>query len=402
METGSLRLPTFDAADPAVLADPYPRYAELRRAGPLARGGVGQWVVSRHADVAALLRDRRLGTEYPPEYHEFSNGTGPARDFFERIILDRDPPAHTRLRRLMGAAFSPRLVQRMERQIARVTAGLLGPLAERGRFDAVADLAFPLPVTVVCELLGIPAADRDLVRPKAVDLCLGFASVVPAHQRATVDAAVVWLRDYVGSLLDERRRVPREDLLSTLLAAEADGETLTREEIVDNAVFLFFAGFETTVNLIATGCAALLSHPDQWARLRGDRTLVGTAVEEFLRYDAPIQLTARLVREPVDVGGRTIRAGRVLVLLLGSANRDEHRFADPDRLDVGRSPNPHVSFGGGPHHCLGAVLARAEGRVVFEHLLARFAAIEPAGPAVRRRDATFRGLAGVPVAVRAA
>ncbi|MEU9192950.1 cytochrome P450 [Streptomyces hundungensis] len=393
----------FNSRAPEVLSDPYPVYAELRASGPLSRGGPGQWVVSRYADVVPLLRDRRLSHEYPPEYHEFSIGDGPANSFFQRIILDRDAPDHTRLRRLMAKAFSPRLVQRLHDFIERQVELLLAPGLEGGLFDAVTELAFPLPVMVVCELVGIPPVDRDLVRPHAIQLAKAFALYVAEEDRASAHAAVAWLREYIGALLEERRRDLGEDLLSQMLTAELaeePGVRLSREEIVDNTIFLFFAGFETTTNLIATSCAALLGHPRELARLRADPGLLPTAVEEFLRYDAPIQATARMAVDEIRVGGRTIRPGRVVVLLLGSANHDEERFEDPERLDVGRSPNPHVSFGGGAHHCLGAGLARAEAQVALGRLLSGALRFEPAGEVVRIPSVTFRSYASVPIALR--
>ncbi|MEU6217674.1 cytochrome P450 [Streptomyces sp. NPDC047022] len=393
----------FDSRDPAVLQNPYPIYRELRDSGGLSRGGPGQWVVSRYDDVAPLLRDRRLSHEYPPEYHEFSTGEGPAQSFFQRIVLDRDAPDHTRLRRLMAQAFSPRLIQQMHGYVERKVGELLTPALERGTFDAVTELAFPLPVSVVCELVGIPPVDRDLVRPYAIDLAKAFALYVPEEDRAAAHGAVAWLREYIGELLRGRRASLGEDLLSRMIVAEdaeQPGGRLTAEEIVDNTVFLFFAGFETTTNLIATSVAALVDHPDQAARLRRDPELLPGAVEEFLRFDAPIQATARLVREPVEVGGRTVRAGRVLVLLLGSANHDERRFAAPERLDVGRAPNPQLSFGGGAHHCLGAHLARIEGRAAIGWLLRHAPALKAAGEVVRRPSVTFRSYRSVPVALR--
>ncbi|MYT29256.1 MULTISPECIES: cytochrome P450 [unclassified Streptomyces] len=393
-------LPRFDPLAPDVLDDPYPAYARLRATAPLCRMGPGSYGVTRHKDVATLLKDRRLGSEFPEAYHRASAGDGAAGAFFRRIVLYRDPPDHTRLRRLLGQAFSPRLVRSLEARIGGLVDRLLEPARDTGRFDAVTDLAFPLPVMVVCELMGLSAADRDLIRPRAVDLGKAFAAVVPEEDRSAADAAVTWLREYLDEVLAERARRPGEDLLSRMLAAEEAGATLSHAEIVDNAVFSFFAGFETTMNLLATGCAALLEHPGELARLRADRSQLPSAVEEFLRYDAPIQGTARLVREPVTVGDRTLRPGRVLVLLLGSANRDGEVFRDPDRLDIGRDPNPQVSFGGGMHHCLGAVLARLEGRVVFGRLLDTFAALEPDGPALRRTDSSFRAYGTVPVAVR--
>jgi cytochrome P450 len=392
----------FDAFDPAVLHDPYPTYAALRAAGPLCRFGPGSWGVTRHADVVALQQDPRLGSEFPREYHELSAGAGPASEFFARIMLYRDPPEHRRLRQLMGRAFSPAVVRQMRNHIGELVDQLLAPGLSAGRLDVVPDLAYPLPVLVVCRMMGIPAEARDDVRRHAINLGRAFSAIVPLEARQGADEAVRWLRGYLGDLLEQRRRRPGTDLLSRLLTAEDDGARLSADEIVDNTVFSFFAGFETTVHLITTGCAELLNHPDQFDRLRADPSLVPTAVDEFLRYDAPIQGTARLVREPIELAGRKIRAGRVLVLLLGSANRDERVFTDPDRLDVGRTPNPHVTFGGGAHLCLGAFLARLEGAVVFDRLARRLTAMEPAAAAVRQTDTPFRAFATVPMTVRAA
>ncbi|WP_055483312.1 cytochrome P450 [Sphaerimonospora mesophila] len=393
--------PRFDALDPEVAADPYPVYRELRRAGPLCRMGPGSFGVTRYDDVVRLMRDPRLGSRFPESYHRMSAGDGAAGAFFGRIVLYRDPPEHTRLRRLIGKAFSPSLVRAFRPDLERMVDRLLDPVAARGSFDAVADLAFPLPVMAVCALMGIPEADHELIRPHAVDLGKAFAAIVPDADRPAADAAVAWLRGYLGEMLDRRRSSPGDDLLTRMLQAEEGGDRLSHEEIVDNAVFSFFAGFETTTNLIATGCAALLDHPGQQRLLRADPGLVPRAVEEFLRYDSPIQGIARMVREPVEVGGRTIRAGRVLILLLGSANRDPSRFDDPDELLVARDPNPHLAFGGGTHTCLGAALARVEADVVFRALLRRFRVLAPAAPATRR-DGTFRAYARVPIEVEAA
>ena len=393
--------PRFDAGDPAVREDPYPAYAALRRAAPLCRGGPGQWAVTRHADVAALLGDPRLGNRFPDDYHRFSLGDGPASDFLQRIVLHQDRPHHARLRRVMSWAFSPRVVSALRPRIGELVDGLLAPACDRGLLEAVDDLAFPLPVMVVCELIGIPSDDRQDVRARAFDLGKAFASRVPEPDRVAADAAVVWMRDYIRALIHDRPG-RGDDLLSRMLDPGDGADQLSEEEVVDNVVFLFFAGFETTTSMIATGCAALLDHPDELARLREDRSLVPSAVEEFLRWDAPIQSRLRLVLDPIEVHGRTIRPGRALLLLLGSANHDERVFPDAGRLDIGRSPNPHVSFGGGFHHCLGAALARAEGVVVFERLLARFGRLEPAGQATREMESPFRTFSRIPIAVRAA
>ncbi|WP_406724077.1 cytochrome P450 [Streptomyces sp. GD-15H] len=390
----------FDSRDPRVLDDPYPVYAELRAAGRLARGSAGQWVVSHHADVAKLLKDRRLGHRYPAEYHEFSNGSGPANDFLQRIVLDQDPPTHTFWRRIMQQSFSPPLMRRLYDYVAGQVDELMAAAMERGRLDVVDDLAFPLPVTVVCELLGIPDVDRAAVRPHAVELAKAFALYVPPEDREGAHAAVTWLRGYIRSLIDERSVRPSHDLIGNLLALERETPELDRETLVDNVVFLFFAGFETTTNLISTTWSALLTHPEQFWLLRERPELAERAVEEMLRYDAPIQATARYVKEPVEIGGRTIRAGRILVLLLGAANHDPECFDRPEEVDITRDPNPHVSFGGGPHHCLGAALARVEGRAVVHWLAGAAERPQLAGEIVRRPSVTFRGYQCIPVSLR--
>lgn len=392
-------LSRFDALDPSVLENPYPAYARLREAGPLCRMGPGAFGVTRHSDVLALQRDPRLGSEFPEQYHHMSVGAGPAGSFFQRIMLYRDPPDHTRLRKLIGKAFTPAVVRRLRAHIEELVERLMAPALASGRCDVVSTLAYPLPVMVISKLMGIPPAAHDDVRRHSIRLGRAFSAIVPEPARGEADVAVRWLRDYIGRLLDERKTTPGDDLLSGLLRAEEDGDTLTHEEIVDNTVFSFFAGFETTVHLITNGFALLLRHPDQLERLRQDPSLVPAAVEEFLRYEAPIQGTARLVHEPLTIGGHTVRAGRVLVLMLGSANHDEAVFDDASRLDIGRQPNPHVTFGGGGHLCLGAFLARVEGQVVFDWLLRHTSVLKPAGDPVRELDTPFRAYASVPVAL---
>jgi cytochrome P450 len=394
--------PKFDPLDPAVLRDPYPTYEMLRRRGELARGGPAQWVVSRYSDIAALVNDPRLGSEVPLEYHEFSVGKGATAEFRQRIILDRDPPAHTRLRAMMAKSFSPSLMRRMQERIGQLVDSLLEPALARGAFDAVSDLAFPLPVMVLCELLGVPASDRDLVKPRAIELSKAFSLFLPDSERANVDAAVTWLRQYMHELLVERRERPGTDLLSHMLAVEAEGNSISYEEIVDNSVFLFFAGFETTTNMISNGFSCLLEHPSQLARLRAEPSLVPTAIEEILRYEAPVQVKGRIARQDLEIAGTRVKQGRIVVLLLGSANRDEREFPEPDRFDVGRRPNRHVSFGGGIHRCLGAALARVEGTALFSRLLERSAHLELAAEPVRRSSPSFRGHARVPILIRAA
>lgn len=376
------QLPRLDIEDPEFLRDPYPTYRRLRELGPLCRGGPAQWVVTRYAEVAELLRDRRLGREFPAEFQQLSVGAGPASDFLQRIIIDRDPTDHTRLRRLMTRAMSPALVRTLGEPVSRLVDDTLRAARDDGGFDAVTDLAEPVPIIMMSELFGIPLEDRELLRDWSVALSKAFAVFIPPAERVVAHEAVVRLREYMGELLALRRRRPGDDMLSRMAAASDGADRLTDEEIVDNAVFVFYAGFETTTNLVSTGCAALAANPVEQARLRADRSLLPTAVEEFLRYDAPIHTTTRLALETIEIADRKIRPGRVVVLLLASANYDEREFHAPDRLDIGRRPNSHLSFGGGVHHCLGTVLARVESAAVFGRLLDLFTDIRPAGEPV--------------------
>ncbi|MGW7484124.1 cytochrome P450 [Nonomuraea muscovyensis] len=399
---GSALLARYDAVDPEVVANPYPEFARLRAAGPLCRIGPGTYGVVRHAEVAALQKDPRLSHSFPKDFYRLSVGDGPTAEWLPRLMAGADPPEHTRLRRLVAVAFRPHVIRNLRPRIEQLVDGYIEAGLERGEFDAVRDLAFPLTTTLLCELIGIPS-ERWPEMPQATDLGLAFTGRIfdrPDAGAEAADEALEWMRALIRELIEMRRREPAEDLLSDMLAAEADGDRLTYEEIVDNTLMTFGAGFETSIGMIATGYDALLDHPGELRRLRDDPSLVPLAVEEFLRYDAPIQAGVRRVLEPVEIGGRVLRPGRALVLLIGAANHDERVFADPARLDVGRDPNPHVSFGGGWHLCLGAALSRLEGEIVFGRLLERFSSIERAAPAVRRPSPNFRTLDSVPVRVR--
>lgn len=382
------RVPEFDLMELAAVDDPYPLFAEWRRAGPVMKAGLGQWGVTRHEDVARLLRDRRLAARMPREYAASQMGDGPSVDFRMNSILNRDGDDHTRLRRLVGQAFSASLVRRMREHIVELVDGLLEPLLDGAEVDLVSDLAFPLPSTVICEMLGISGVDRDEVARRAVALT--------SQDQPASDDAVVWMRRVMTEVLAERTPDPEGDLFQRMLAAEDGDDALSHEEIVDNAAVLFFAGFETTKHLIGNGAMALMTFPDQWDRLRADPDLAPSAVEEFLRYDGPVPMTGRVALEPVEIGCRTVKEERFVWLLLASANHDERVFEHPERVDIGRRPNPHVAFGGGPHHCLGAWLARVEGDVVFRRLAERFEAVEPAG-APRRATTVLSSYSTLPV-----
>jgi cytochrome P450 len=399
--TAQTLLPRYDAVDPAVVADPYPEFARLRAAGPLCRVGPGSYGVVRHAEVAALQRDPRLSHAFPRDFYKLSVGDGPTSEWLPRLMAGSDPPEHTRLRRLAAVAFRPFVIRNLRARIEQLVDGYLDAALDRGSFDAVKDLAFPLTTTLLCELIGIPS-ERWPEMPQATDLGLAFTGRIlesPEQGSRAADEALEWMRALIRELIEVRRAHPAQDLLSDMLGAEADGDRFTYDEIVDNTVMTFGAGFETSIGMIATGYQALLDNPDQLARLRADPALVPRAVEEFLRFDAPIQAGVRRVLAPIEIGGRTLRPGRVLVLLIGAANHDDRVFTDPGRLDVGRDPNPHVSFGGGWHLCLGAALSRLEGEIVFGRLLQRLGTIEPAGPSVRRPSPNFRTLDSIPLRV---
>ncbi|MEU5724790.1 cytochrome P450 [Micromonospora sp. NPDC047738] len=393
--------PRIAAVDLACADDPYPEYERLRAQGPVVRGEFGQWLVVDHAAVSALLRDGRLASHFPREFIRLTLGDGPAAEFPSRIVLTQDPPEHTRARRFLGQAFGLPRVRAMTPAVTALVADLLAPARDAGRLDLVAELAVPLPVTVICRLIGIPDADRAEVLPRVIDLARVFdAANLQPDERGGVDAAVAWLREYVTDLL---RDAPAGDAtLAGMLAAAPAEERGDVAGIVDNLLFLFHAGFETTMGLVSNGCMALLEHPDQLDRLRRDPTLVRSAVDEFLRFDSPIQNAIRVAREAVEIGGHKIRAGRSVMLLLGAANRDPAVFDRPAELDLSRAPNPHLGFGGGLHHCLGTALARLMGELTFTALATRFRDLAADGDARRRQHGSLRSFERLPLAVRPA
>lgn len=395
----------FDPFEVAADDRPYLGYARFRAAGPILRAGPGVWAVPRHREVAALLRDPRLGPfRFQETYQRYLQGTaaapdpGPARALLEGILLAAKGADHARIRKVLARALNARLTPALKSRIESYTATLLADARERGDVDIVSALAYPLPVLVMRDLFGIPGDDGDAVAQRVLALSKMFSPIVTSSDGSAADAAVVWLRQFIGTLCDQRTAHASDDLVSDVAAALAAG-TLSRAEAVDNTILAIFAGLETSISLIAGGCAALAQFPDQFATLRRNPACVSSAIDEFLRYDAPTQITARIVEEPIDIDGRTLRKGRIVLLLLGSANHDEREFTDPERLDVERTHNPHVSFGGGPHYCLGAGLAQIETAVVFAQIAATCSTFELAGDIVRERCATPRIYTHVPVHV---
>jgi cytochrome P450 len=391
---------SFNPLDAEFVADPYPTYHRLRREDPVHLSPLGFWVLTRYEDVVSILRDGRAAKEAIQEVVAAKLGVQPSpRSALS--MLDRDPPDHTRLRALVNKAFTPRVVERLRPHVQEIVDGLLDRVESKGTMDLIEEFAYPLPVIVICELLGVPIADHERFRSWGLAIARGLDSVLlppdsPVRERAL--AARSGLAAYFRELIAERRKSPREDLLSALIAAEEAGDTLGEDELLSTCILLLIAGHETTVNLIGNGTLALLRHPDQLRRLRETPALIGSAVEELLRFDGPVQRTARVPNADITIGGRTIKEGELLMPFIAAADRDPAQFPDPDRLDLGRTENRHIAFGWGIHFCLGAPLARVEGRIAINTLAQRFPKLALATAAPEYRPSlTLRGLARLPV-----
>ncbi|MDO8484779.1 MAG: cytochrome P450 [Candidatus Limnocylindrales bacterium] len=397
----------FEPADPAFVADPYPVYRRLRDDHPvLWNPATNQWLISRHADVNRLLRDRRLGRTYlhqathaemarpePPAWH------APFHELNDAGMLDMEPPDHTRLRRLVLRAFTPRTVEAMRRRIQGIVDGLIDGFDGAGEVDLIADFVEPLPVTVIAELLDVPEADRHLLRPWSADFCLMYELDPPdASARKAVQASLEF-GAYLRELLAERRRRPGDDLISALAGVVDGGDTLTETELIGTCVLLLNAGHEASVNGAGNAWWTLFRHPEALARLRADPSLLSSALEELLRFDTPLSLFERWVLEPIEVEGVAIPRGGEVALLFGSANRDQAAFERPDELDLARDPNAYLSFGAGIHYCLGAPLARLEIEVAFGTLLRRIPRLELVEPPRWKPTFVLRGLQALRVRV---
>jgi cytochrome P450 len=390
--------PGFDILSPSFLADPYPMYALLRTMAPVAYQEP-RFIVSRYNDVVAMLRDPRFGRAGFDAFMHHAFGPGPLFESFQRSMLFLDPPDHTRLRGLATRAFTPRAVERLRATIQTLVGQLLDDLAASGGGDLVAAFAYPLPMRVICELMGVPPDDREEFRvwTDAVGRSLQFTTMTP-EILADGNEAADCLTQYFRALVAKRRIKPRDDLLGALIAAEDEAGRLTEDELLATAILLFVAGHETTVNLIANGTLALLRHPDQWQLLRDDPALIRPAVEELLRFESPVQFVSRVALADAEVGGVPIPAGRIVSMSIGSANRDPGRFPDPDRLNIRRADNQHLSFAAGPHYCLGAALARVEGEIAFTALAERIPDLQLATDTFSwRNNIVLRGVQSLPV-----
>jgi unspecific monooxygenase len=398
---------TFDPWDPAFVSDPYPAYAELRDRGRVTYyEPTDQWLVPRHADVSALLRDRRLGRTYQHRFtHEDFGRTAPPPEHepFHTLndhgMLDLEPPDHTRIRRLVSKAFTPRTVEQLKPYVSKLAGELVDRLVAAGGGDLLTDVAEPLPVAVIAEMLGIPESDRAPLRPWSADIC-GMYELSPSEDTAArAVRASVEFAEYLRELIAARRKEPGDDLISGLIAAHDDEDRLTEQEMISTAVLLLNAGHEATVNATVNGWWALFRNPDQLAALRADHSLIPSAVEELMRYDTPLQLFERWVLDEIEIDGTTVPRGAEIAMLFGSANHDPDVFADPERLDLTRADNPHISFSAGIHYCIGAPLARIELAASMRALLERAPTLALAADPVRKPNFVIRGLEGLSVEV---
>jgi len=388
----------FNPFLPAHRSDPHATWRALREAEPVYWHPVFRmWMLTRYEDVLFVLRDGNFTTDRSSVplmrwIARMSRDDAQFSAMIERNLLMMDGPDHTRLRGLVSKAFTPRRVEGLRPRLEQVVDGLLDDCAERGEMELVRDFAHPLPVIAIAELLGVPVADRHLFAHWSAQLVqlldpLQASGGVESMRRATHE-----IFGYFGRLLEERRSDPRDDLLSAMITAEQDGLRLEELDLLALSSLLLVAGHETTSNLIGNAVLALLRNPDERKRLQDDPALITTAIDEFLRYDGPIQFTDRAVRSDCEIGGKQIRQHQLVGVVLAAANRDPEQFADPERLDLGRSDNRHLAFGQGSHFCLGAQLAKLEAEIAIGRLLRRFPDFGgPLEPNEWRRSMIVRG-----------
>ena len=393
----------FDPLAPQTLSDPYPIYAQLRAEAPVQRTPAGIWLILGYEPAVQILRDHdRFSVDHrnrhdTPEVIEKLGPTAADRGM-ENIMLFKDPPDHTRLRGLVNKAFTPRIVGAMRARIEEIANELIDAVVERGEMDVIEDFAYPLPVTVIAEMLGIPEEDRNDFKRWSRQVAPILDPIISDEVFFQVAEAGLALAVYFDEIVAKRRADPRDDLITELIRAEDEGDRLTPEELRATLILLLVAGHETTMNLIGNGLLALLRHPDEADRLRADPSLAKTATDELLRYDGSVHLTARTAIGEAKVAGERIVPGEMAIVILGAANRDPAQFPDPDRVDVGRDPNRHLAFSAGGHFCVGATLARAEGQIAFETLLRRLPGLHLVDPdPPYRATITLRGLEALPV-----
>ncbi len=394
----------FNLADvPAGFIDnPYPFYAALRARRPVHEMAPGQWLLTRHADCEAIYRYSAASSDKQREFGpKFGVGT-PLFEHHTSSLVFNDPPLHTRVRRLLMGALSQRVVSRMEAGVVALVDGLLDRLAEQPRPCLIEDFAARIPVEVIGNLLDVPHAERAPLREWSLAILSALEPVPSAAVLARGHAATTEFIDYLRGLVAQRRAHPGDaetDVLTRLIQGEVGGERLSETELLHNCIFLLNAGHETTTNLIGNGVHALMQQRDQWQRLITEPALIGTAVEELLRFESPLQLNNRRLNATVEVGGLNLPAGAFITLGIGAANHDPAVFDQPERIDIGRKPNPHLAFGQGAHACSGMNVARLEARVALGALARRFPGLQLAANPTRDRRVRFRGFKALPISL---
>ena len=407
---------TSGQIDPEVIANPYPSYQELQTRDPVHwNEGLQAWTLTRYADVLEVLRDQRLSVDRMSRFggglpEPMQEAMAPIIRIFSNMMLMSDPPNHTRLRSLANKAFTPRVVEAIRAHIQAIVDQSLDAVESTGRMDVIGDLAYPLPATVIAEMLGVALEDRDQFKKWSGDLAMFLGDIRRAAEHVEVaQRSALQMIDYLTGIIRECRQNPRDDLISALVAAEEQGDSFSEEELFAMFVLLQVGGHETTTNLIGNGLLALLQNPEQMQQLKDNPSLIQTAVEEFVRYHSPVQITSRIALEDMELGGKGISKGQMMSAYLGAANRDPAQFPDPERLDITRQENRHVGFGFGPHFCLGAALARLEGQIAIGTVLRRMPELrlEPPLSGGRledfpwRQNPIFHGLESLPVVFKA-
>ena len=392
-------------AAPAFNENPYPVYHALRRAAPVYWSEAwGCWLLTRYQDIAWTLQDVATFTslgrltasmDLPEPLWE---RVAPLVRHYSQGLINVDPPDHTRMRKLVHMAFTPRAIRKMRAYVQDIVDRLIDEQLERGAMDVIWDFSYPLPVTVIAEMMGIPVADHAKFKAWSGEI-VGFMATPKPSPEVLLKSqdALLAMQQYFRDIYALRRRQPEDDLISALVGAELEGDKLSEEEMVSSCVTILIGGHETTTYLIANGIYALLQHPRQLRRLRDNLELAESATEEFLRYEGPFQRNRRIATRDVEIGAAAIKKGQLIVQFLGAANRDPAQFSHPDALDITRSPNKHLAFGYGPHFCLGAPLARLEAPIAFRSLLTKLKRIRLAQEQLEWNSALFRGLTSLPI-----